>query len=189
MKSIMVDMDNVITDGLFKEYIEEFFKIKIDLNKTKEYAYVQKYTDNNKEAFWEWVQNKNFYENAPLLEDCKETLKKLNKKYDIYIVTTYLWKETIDISGNNLKNKYYYLRKKLPFIPPEKYIFASNKNLMNFDIKIDDKLNNLEGGKTKLLFSAWHNKDISEQDLLKQNVIRVNNWKDIEKILLEDIKQ
>ncbi len=186
MKTLMIDMDNVITDGIFDKYIEEFFSIKINLDETKEYAYVQQYTNQNKEAFWEWVQNKNFYENAPLLNNCREVLQKLNEKYDIYIVTSYLWKETIDISGNNLKNKYNYLRKELPFIPSEKYIFTSNKNLMNFDIKIDDRINNLKGARLKLLFTAWHNKDITNEQLQKNNIMRVNNWKDIEKVLIEE---
>ena len=42
MKTVMIDMDNVLTDGVFKEYIEEFYKIEIDLNEIKDYAYVQK---------------------------------------------------------------------------------------------------------------------------------------------------
>ena len=76
----------------------------------------------------------------------------------------------------------------LPFIRPEKYIFTTNKNIMNFDIRIDDRMNNLEGSDIKLLFSAWHNRDIRKEELKKRNVIRVENWYDIEKILLSDDK-
>lgn len=185
MKTIMLDMDNVITDGSFKEHIEEFLNIEINLDHTTEYKYVQKYTDPFKEEFWEWIKDKDFYENAPLLENCKEVLEKINDKYNIFIVTSYICKETIDLSANNLKNKYEYLRKELPFIPPEKYIFTTNKNLLNFDIKIDDRIDNLKGGTTKLLFTAWHNKNISTEELKKENVIRVDNWNEIEKILKE----
>ena len=45
MKTIMLDMDNVITDGSFKELIEEFLNIEINLEQTTEYGYVQKYTE------------------------------------------------------------------------------------------------------------------------------------------------
>ena len=55
---------------------------------------------------------------------------------------------------------------------------------MNFDIRIDDRLNNLSGATTKLLFTAWHNKDLSKEELKKKNTIRVNSWKEIEDILL-----
>lgn len=88
------------------------------------------------------------------------------------------------MSGNNLKNKYYYLQEQLTFITPEKYIFTTNKNLMNFDVKIDDRIDNLEGATTKLLFDAWHNRDLTESFLKEQNVIRVHDWKEIETILL-----
>ncbi len=187
MKTIMLDMDNVITDGSFKELIEEFLNTEINLEQTTEYDYVQKYTAPFKKEFWEWIKDKNFYENAPLLDNCKEVLERINDKFNIFIVTSYLWKETIDLSSNNLKNKYEYLRKELPFISPEKYIFTTNKNLLNFDIKIDDRIDNLKGGKIKILFTAWHNKNISDEELQKENIIRVNNWQEIEKILTKEL--
>lgn len=186
MKTIMVDMDNVITDGVFKEYIEEFYSKKIDLEEIKVYDYVQNITNNNREEFWKAMIDKNFYDKAPLLEGCYEVLKKLNEKYNIFIVTSYLWNETIDLSGKNLQNKYYYLREMLPFIGPEKYIFTTDKSLLKFDIRIDDRINNLEGASLKILFSAWHNRDITDMELSKKNIIRVNNWYDILRILETD---
>ena len=186
MKTIMVDMDNVITDGSFKKHIEEFFDISFELDDLTEYAYVQKMTQADAKGFWNYVKNKNFYKDAPLLDGCFEVLKKLNEKYDVYIVTSYLWNETIDISGNNLSNKYYYLQKMLPFIKPDKYIFTTNKDLLNFDIRIDDRINNLNGATTKLLFTAWHNRSIPTNELKEKNIVRVNNWKDIEKVLLNN---
>ena len=36
----------------------------------------------------------------------------------------------------------------------------------------------------KLLFSAYHNKNIPDEELKKDGLIRVNNWKEVEKILL-----
>lgn len=170
--------------GVFKDYIEEFYNTKIDLNEMSVHAYVQEVTRSQTEEFWEFVKNKNFYEKAPLFQDAKTVLEKLNKKYDVYIVTSYLWKETIDLSGNNLRDKYYYLKEMLPFVDPAKYIFTTNKSLMNFDIRIDDRLHNLDGAETKILFTAWHNKDIGEDELESQNVIRVDTWKDIADILL-----
>lgn len=183
MKTIMIDMDNVITDGQIQHYVEEFLKEKIDREEIGDYTYIQKVTESKKEAFWNYVKNKDFYKSSPLLEGCYEVLEKLNRKYDLYIVTSYLWKETIDLSGKNLQYKYNYLRKELPFIPPEKYIFTTNKKIIPFDIKIDDRIDNLENGKMKLLFQQWHNKNISSEELKKKKVILVKNWKEIEKIL------
>lgn len=186
---IMVDMDNVITDGVFRKYIEDFYNIKLDFNKIKNYYYVQEYTKERSQEFWKYVSDKNFYSNAPLFDGCYEVLKKLNDCHDIYIVTSYLWNEALDLSGNNLCDKYYYLKKMLPFIKPEKYIFTTDKKLMNFDVRIDDRIGNLEGAQIKLLFDAWHNRNISDNELKNKNVIRVNDWFDIEKILLDNLQK
>lgn len=179
----MIDMDNVITDGIFLDLINEFLGSNYQLKDLKNY-YLQELIKDKEEEFWVFVKDRNFYKDASLLDGCFEVLEKLNKVYDIYIVTAYLWKDTIDISGNNLKNKYYYLREQLPFISPEKYIFTTNKNMINFDIRIDDKLENIEKADIKLLFSAWHNRNLDSNELKEKNVIRVNNWYEGEKILL-----
>lgn len=184
MKTMMVDMDDVITGGNFFKLICKFLGKDIDINDVKGY-YLQELLEDRAEEFWESVRDVNFYEESPLKMDCYEVLERLSKRFDIYIVTSYLWKDTIDISGNTLRDKYYYLRDKLPFIAPENYIFTTNKNIINFDIRIDDKMNNLSGSETKLLFNAWHNQEISEEDLKASGVIRVNNWLDIERVINE----
>ena len=74
----------------------------------------------------------------------------------------------------------------MPFIDPGKYIFTQNKDIMNFDIRIDDRLLGLGNAKIKLLFNSLSNNTISEEELKEKNVIRVNGWDDIEKILLEE---
>lgn len=183
MKTLMIDMDQVITDSLFIDLINEFLGTNYKLNDFKNY-YLQDVIRDKKEEFWNFVKDRSFYEGATLFEGCYEVLEKLNKKYDVYIVTAYLWNDVIDVSGDNLRNKYYYLREMLPFISPNKYIFTTNKNLLKFDIRIDDKLENISGADTKILFTAWHNRDLSDDELRSKNVIRVNNWDDIEKILL-----
>ena len=74
----------------------------------------------------------------------------------------------------------------MPFINPHNFIFLGNKSVLNCDIKIDDRLDNLNGAKTKILFTAFHNKKISEKNLKKQGIKRVNNWKEIEQLLLKE---
>ena len=60
----------------------------------------------------------------------------------------------------------------------------TNKNLIRTDVRIDDKIENLKNGRIKLLYTAWHNMDYSDEYLKKKNIIRVNNWQDIRRILL-----
>lgn len=179
MQTLMLDMDNVITDGNILNCIEEFYQEKMDLTKITNYKLVQELTKEKTTEFWEYMKSQDFYGNAPLLDNCYEVLEKLNQKYDIYVVTSYIWREAGDFSAKCLSEKYEYLKKALPFISPEKYIFTTNKTMINFDIAIDDKPENLKNAKKKILFDAWHNQEVKDTSL-----IRVKNWKEIEKILL-----
>ncbi len=185
MKTLMIDMDDVITDNQFSTFLEEFLNKKIDLNPTN-IKYKQDLIKGKEEEFKNIYEYKNLYKNAPLLNDCFETLQKLNQTYDIYIVTSYIWGKDIINPAENLKNKFNYLKEQLPFINPDKYIFIQNKKLIHFDIKIDDRLSGLENADTKILFSAWSNESIKDFELKEKNIIRANNWIDIEKLLLNN---
>ena len=177
-KKLMIDMDNVITDGRFLDYVDEFLGTNYIVEDMKGSNVLSLLRTRNKE-FWEWVKDKDFYEDAPLLDGCYEVLKDLYENYELYIVTAYLWDENIDVSGYNLMNKYYYLRKMLPFIDPSRFIFISNKDLLKADVKIDDKLDNLNNCDVKILFNRWHNRNVVTND-----AIRVDSWNDIRNILL-----
>ncbi len=89
-------------------------------------------------------------------------------------------------SAPYFKYKYDFLRKVLPFLNPKNFIFTSAKTMLDADVLIDDRPSNLmgEGIKTKLLFTAFHNKAISKDELDRLNFIRVNNWQEVERILL-----
>lgn len=185
MKSIMIDMDYVITSNNIDKMMEMYLGCKVDLSDYKEYR-KQDFLKNKKHDFLVWLKDNNYYEYAILNYGCYEVMKKLNKVYKIYIVTDYLWPEDemISYTGKFLNDKFNYLYKSFDFLDPKNIIFAADKELINCDIKIDDRISNLEGARTKLLFTAYHNKNISNTDLSQDGIIRVNNWYDIENILL-----
>lgn len=187
MKTIMIDMDNVITDGNFAKILDDYLGYHYDYSRVKNYK-VQDILGDKKDDFFKKFKDMDMYENATLLPDCYDVLKELSKYYKIYICTDYIWREITQYAGNNLKNKYNFLYEKLNFIDPKNYIFTSDKSIVNCDIKIDDKVSNIEGAKKKILFTAWHNKDLLDNELKERNIIRVNNWQEIGDILLEDLK-
>lgn len=184
-KSIMVDMDDVLTYGNFSKMVDDYLGYRPDYENHKSY-FIQDLLGDKKDDFFSKFKDMNMYEDAVLLPDCYDVLKKLNEKYDIYICTDYIWPEIVEYAGNNLRNKYNFLYEKLDFINPRNYIFACDKYIVKCDIKIDDKINNIDGDNMKLLFTAWHNESISESELAKQNIIRVNNWKEIGELLLNN---
>lgn len=189
MKSIMIDMDEVIVVGKFSDYLVEFLgevdfdklqsQNRQDLIKGKEkefkkiYGYKNLYKNNNEE----------YIEPLP---NCVKVISELSKKYDVYIVTAYIWKEDVIDSATNLKNKFEYLHYWFPFIDPNNFIFMTDKTKVKYDIGIDDRISNLENCDKKLLFTEFRNEKLTDKELNNKGIIRVNSWNDIEKILLEN---
>lgn len=188
MKTIMIDMDDVITHNYTMKYINEFLNTNLKLEDQDDF-YLQNLTGDRVEEYYKYISKRNLYGDCPLIDDCYRVLERLNKNYKLFIATSFLWNQNSnnnDSSGTNLSNKYYYLKEKLPFIKPEQYIFITDKTLLDLDIKIDDKISNLDNCKTKILFKNWHNKNISSEELKEKNIILVKSWKEIEKILLKN---
>ena len=83
-------------------------------------------------------------------------------------------------------SKFNFLIKNLPFLDPRKFVFTSSKDVVCGDVFIDDYLGNLERSpaKTKLLFTSYHNKHFTDEELKQKNIKRVNGWEEVCKTLL-----
>ncbi len=136
-KRIMIDMDDVITDGTFRKQIEEYIGEEINTDKTG--YYLQNALGDRKEEFFK-KGPLNMYEDALLKEGAFEVIQKLNSVYDVYIVTSYTIPDAHYQEGNHLKYKMEYLQKHLPFLTSNQIIFLNNKELISFDIRIDDSI-------------------------------------------------
>jgi len=183
-QKIMVDMDDVITSGGLLKLINEYLGTDYKEKDIKSF-YMQDLVP-NKDEFFKWFKNKNMYDDCHMNKDCYEVLKYLNEKYELYIGTSYIFKEILNESGYILNQKFEYLNNNLPFISPYQYIFLYNKNILDVDIKIDDKIENLENAKIKILYTAYHNKDISDDILSSKGIKRANNWQEIKNILTKE---
>lgn len=146
-KRIMIDMDDVITDGTFRKQIEEYIGEEIDTDKTG--YYLQNALGDKKEEFFR-KGPLDMYEDAPLKEGALEVIQKLNSVYDVYIVTSYTIPDAQYQEGNHLKFKMEYLQKRLPFLRTEQIIYINDKSLIDFDIRIDDSISHLMKGETLL---------------------------------------
>ena len=181
-KKIMIDMDDVITKGGLLYLINNFLGTNYKEEDFKEYHLQDVLPD--KESFFKYFITKNVYDYSKMIDNAYEVIKDLSEVYDVYIGTAYIYPEIKNDCGIFLKYKHEYLVRELPFIKPENYIFLTNKSLLNCEIKIDDKMNNLENADTKILFTAYHNQDISDEDLKSKGIVRANNWLDVKNILL-----
>lgn len=185
MKKILIDIDEVLCQSTFLDEINKFLGTSYELDYFTEY-YIDDIlgSDDNKNKFYETLRNKDLYKSARIYDGVVETLKKLNEIYEIYICSACVMFCMPENSGIFFKHKFDFLINNFPFLNPDHFIFTGGKNIFKADVQIDDRLKNLQGevGK-KLLFTAYHNKTITDEELKKNNVIRVNNWQEIFEIL------
>ena len=78
------------------------------------------------------------------------------------------------------------LRRNFSYLNPKQFIFMRKKPMLHGDIMIDDKPSNFGPymGR-KLMFTAYHNKQLSDKLLNEQGIERVDSWYDIANILLK----
>lgn len=186
MKKIMIDLDDTIVTNGTLDIVNDYLKSNYIPDDVKDYYTETLLPNGITPDYVEHYYKNNVYDHVEIYKDAKEVLKKLNEKYDICICSSYVWNDGLEDSYIHLGNKYRYLVKEFPFLDAESFIFTSRKDLIQCDIKIDDRVDNLEGDCEKLLFTAYHNKNITEEELCKLGIKRVNTWKEIEEILLGD---
>lgn len=116
-----------------------------------------------------------FWSNVELKKYAYLTLEKLNQKYDVYIITS--------SNYHSLTAKIERVLELLPFIEPSQIIISYNKQMIDVDVLIDDKPENLVNGKYhQILMDAPHNRWFDEGNC---NIERVYDWYDIEIALKE----
>ncbi len=187
MKKIMIDIDDTICTGGFIKLVNDFLVEDIKIEETDEY-YVQDFIPKEQlEEFYDYFFSHNVYNYSTVIKDAVETIEKLSKEYEIYIVSAYLMKGQYAKSPILVAQKHKWLQETLPFIDPTRFVFTSSKNIIDCDIKIDDLLSNLGGNSPiKLLFTSFHNDKYTDNELKQLGVTRVNSWKDIENLLLNN---
>lgn len=186
MKTIMIDLDDTIVSGGYLDIINNYLKEDHNIDDIDDYYYETLLPDGITDDYIKYFYSQDVYSYVKVFNKAKEVLEKLNKKYDICICSAYVFKEGLEDSYIHLANKYKYLVKEFPFLKPDNFIFTTRKDLVSCDIKIDDRIDNLKGDCIKLLYTARHNKNISEKQLDELNIKRVNSWEEIERYLLGD---
>lgn len=125
---------------------------------------------------------KQFYDNLTLIDDCKDVLNRLKQYFEIIICSKCV-EHGLDIKLNYIKNN----------IPCDRIVFIIQndfeKNFVgdnDLSIIVDDTLDAM-GGKRykKILFGDYlWNEKVSDKWLEENNVVRNNNWLDLEKRLM-----
>jgi 5'(3')-deoxyribonucleotidase len=78
---------------------------------------------------------------------------------------------------SSFADKFQWMEKNFPFIPPSRMVFCGDKNIVNADVLIDDRSRHFKGFRgTGILFTAPHNARETAD-------LRADNWNDVLRIL------
>ncbi|MCX4364538.1 MAG: hypothetical protein OSJ70_02010 [Bacilli bacterium] len=180
-KTLLLDVEEVIFFGGFLQAVNAFLNTNYIIDDFKDY-YIDAVAipENRFEEFNKFVRGRNMFENPQILPYAIETIKLLCDYYEIFLCTDSI--NPFDVSGSarNFVDKFMALQRLLPFIDPTHYIFTSNKSLFNADAQVDDRLAKMDNDvKLKILFSSYHNMDISNQELWEAGAVRAGtSWRD-----------
>jgi len=173
MKRVIVDMDDVIADatGQFINFYEREFGIRVEravLNGKEE---GEGFPDNHT-ALKQFPYREQFFRTMVPNENSQEVLEKLNRKYELFIVSAAME------FPQSLSEKLAWLREHFDFLHWKQIVFCGSKAVVHGDYMIDDLPHNLEKfNGEKLIFTAPHNTHITRFE-------RVNNWREVETRLL-----
>lgn len=171
MKTVALDMDGVLADvyPVFVKLHNEDTGNSITMDDVTGVA--------EREAFphiLKYVNAEGFFRNAPLMDGCQEYVKRLNEKFNLFIVSAAM---EFPLS---LSEKQAWLNQHFPFITWKQMVFCGSKEIIKADIMIDDHFKNLDmfPGET-YLYTQPHNK-LADSGKHK----RVNNWQELSHCLL-----
>ena len=191
--NLLLDVDEVICFEGFLDAVNDFLGTTYQIDDFTDY-FIDEVTIPKEQfqEFQEFIRKRNLYETAKLLPGAQETIAALRAKYEIFFLSSCVNPFDLEGSGKLFQDKYNYLRSTLPDIHPGNYIFTSAKHLIHADVQIDDLLKNLNDNNTvQILFPSYHNRDVTEEELAKRNVIRAgtdwrHGWEEVGKILLDE---
>lgn len=181
METLMFDMDDVIVSGGFLYLINQYLGTDYKEEDFKDYYMQDVIPDKN--DFFKFFLTKNMYDYCDINEGAYEVLKWSNENFRMCIGTSYIFKEIERESGIILLHKYNFLLDKFPFLRAKNFAFVVDKSFLDCNIKVDDRLDNLGDASLKILFSAYHNKGINDEQLKESGIYRADGFGDVKKLL------
>lgn len=170
---IAVDMDEVIADA-FGKHLRHYNQrtganLTPDMVAKKGLGAVL--PAEQREEFQAVPHSPGFFADIELVAGSREALLELSRNHDIFITSA-----AMEVPGS-FADKFQWLARHFPFIPPSRIVFCGDKNIVNADVLIDDRSRHFRGFRgTGILFTAPHNVNEAAD-------LRANNWNDVLEIL------
>jgi 5'-nucleotidase len=170
---IAVDMDEVIADA-FSKHLRQYNQ-RAGTNLTpklvSEKGLGALIPVGQREEFNAIPHTDGFFADIELIAGSREALLELSRKHEIYITSA-----AMEVPSS-FADKFQWLERHFPFIPPSRIVFCGDKGIINADVLIDDRSRHFkEFPGSGILFTAPHNVGEAAD-------LRANNWNDVMEIL------
>jgi 5'(3')-deoxyribonucleotidase len=160
MDGVLADVETHFITWYERDYGKKFSKKDLE-GKTEENAFPKKGMAKK------FASTKNFFRTVPVMDGAIEAVQKLQKNYEIYIVSAAME------FPQSLVEKRAWLDEHFPFIHWKNIVFCGDKSIIDTNIMIDDHLKNLDYFKGEtIMFNAFHNLDFN-------NHTRAENWQQV----------
>ncbi len=170
---IAVDMDEVIADS-FSKHLSQYNQLA-GAHLTKEMVIQDGLSAliprERRDEFNAIPYGDGFFADLDVIAGSREALLELSRHHDIFITSAAMEVPT------SFADKFQWLDRNFPFIPPSRIVFCGDKNIIDADVLVDDRSRHFQGFRgTGILFTAPHNAAEAAD-------LRANDWNDVLEIL------
>ena len=161
-------MDEVLADPIHKfiQLYNRDHQVPLDLVIKPGTEIFQNVPEDVNDKWFEYINEKGFFRDLPVIDGAVEAVRKLQEKYEVYVVSAAMEFK------NSLEDKFDWLNEHFPFISWKNIIFCGEK-IVKVDVMIDDRIKNFTDFKGRpLLFTSPHNVLITDYE-------RVDNWQQV----------
>lgn len=184
--TILIDFDDCVCENHFIPVINKYLKTNYKEDDFHT-VFMEKELFKDKDErnkFYDFYISVDSYQDVKLRQHAYDVIKRLLKRDDVYFITSACHYERTKEMGRQFVDKWNYIFDTLPYFPPQNIVFVAKKHIFKADVIIDDRVENLKGDyKYKLLFTCYHNKNITQKELEERGIIRVQDWLDVEKFI------
>lgn len=183
--NLMVDMDEVLYRYMFPNMIAEYLQRELTEEDYEKVGYYLQDLIPDKEKFFDWFFTQNMYDYSEVAPHSQKVLRELMEYYNVFITTAYTFKERPKGVKRILTDKFERLLIDFPFLDFTNIVMINNKQIIDADIMIDDRLSNMKNARRKLLFLAYHTKYYPEELIKQERAELVDDWQEVGRLLLK----
>lgn len=177
MLRIAIDFDSTLFPTLDKvlEIYNQRHNNTLQLSNITTYSFYECLNQNTADELLELFCDKEVYDNLQPYKGATKSVKTLIEQgHEIYVATS------TDV--RNMEWKEALLQKYFPFIPKKNLIRIHNKALLNVDVMIEDKLDNLtQTFASRICYDQPWNRDESKD--FAYSIYRIRHWGEVNNII------